>query len=123
MGQIEDLKLFASIVEQKGVSRAAEKLNIAKSAVSRRLSLLEERFETTLIDRLSGTWQLTDAGNELYQRATQLIGDMEDLEADFGSSNQSIEGPLFISVSQEFGHTLLKQPLLEFARKYPQIQL
>ena len=43
MGQMEDLRLFTVIVENHSISKAADRLNIAKSAVSRRLHLLEER--------------------------------------------------------------------------------
>ena len=52
MGQIEDLRLFALVVENRSISKVADKLNIAKSAVSRRLKLLEARFGTKLIDRV-----------------------------------------------------------------------
>ena len=51
MGQVEDLRLFVQIVEQGSVSKAADKLNIAKSAVSRRLALLEDRYDAALIQR------------------------------------------------------------------------
>ena len=41
MGQLEDLKLFVTIVEQGSITKAAATMNVAKSAVSRRLGLLE----------------------------------------------------------------------------------
>lgn len=47
---MEDLQLFTFFVENRGISKAADKLNIAKSAVIRRLSLLEERYSAKLID-------------------------------------------------------------------------
>jgi len=50
MGQIEDLRLFALVVENRSISKAAGKLRIAKSAVNRRLSLLEERYGSHLIE-------------------------------------------------------------------------
>jgi DNA-binding transcriptional LysR family regulator len=56
MGQIENLRLFAHVVEQRSISKAAGRLGIAKSAVSRRLNLLEEHFATKLIDRAPGVW-------------------------------------------------------------------
>ena len=39
MGQMEDLHLFTLVVENRSISKAADQLNIAKSAVSRRLNL------------------------------------------------------------------------------------
>ena len=72
MGQIEDLRLFVRVVDSGSISKAANKLGIAKSAVSRRLSLLEERYGTRLIDRVPGVWEVTGTGYELYQRATRV---------------------------------------------------
>jgi len=54
MGQIENLRLFVLVVENGSISKAAGKLRIAKSAVSPRLALLEERFGADLIDRKPG---------------------------------------------------------------------
>lgn len=123
MGQIEDLRLFAKVVENKSISGAAEALNIAKSAVSRRLALLEERFGAKLINREPGNWNITTTGVELYQRAVSVVSDVDDIEADFKEEMQNIEGPLSISVPDEFGHTLLRKPLLDFAKRHPKIQL
>ena len=80
MGQLEDLNLFSIIVENKSISKAAKKINIAKSAVSRRLSLLENKYELCLIDRDPGVWKLTDAGQELYQRAKRVVNDFEEIQ-------------------------------------------
>jgi hypothetical protein len=44
LGNVEDLHLFTMVVEHQGIANAAARLNIAKSAVSRRLSLLEDRY-------------------------------------------------------------------------------
>ena len=123
MGQIEDLQLFTLIVDNQGISRAAEKLNIAKSAVSRRLNLLEQRFATRLIDRKPGTWELTATGRELYQRAIRLVSDMDDIANDFTDIAQVLAGPLNISVPQDFGIIYLNPALIAFKQNYPEIQL
>ena len=62
MGQMEDLHLFTVIVENHSISKAADRLNIAKSAVSRRLHLLEDRYSAKLIDRAPGRWNVTETG-------------------------------------------------------------
>jgi len=123
LGQIEDLRLFAHIVENRSISKAAEKLNIAKSAVSRRLSLLEERFGARLIDRAPGVWEVTATGRELHQRASRVVSDVDDIESDFAEKTQNLSGPLTVSVPRDFGIAFLKPALLSFKRKYPDIQL
>ena len=123
MGQIEDLRLFALIVENHSLSRAAERLNIAKSAVSRRLGLLEERYGSRLIDRKPGVWEVTPTGLELYQRAVRVVNDVDDIESDFVEATQNLAGPLTISVPRDFGIAFLSPALHAFKTRYPDIQL
>lgn len=123
MGQIEDLRLFALVVENRSISRAADKLHIAKSAVSRRLNLLEDRFGARLIDRAPGVWEVTAIGQELYQRAVRVVGEVDEIEGDFTEAARYLAGPLTISVPRDFGVTYLKTALLEFKVRYPEIQL
>lgn len=123
MGQIEDLRLFVKTVDSGGIARAAEEMGIAKSAVSRRLAQLEDRFGVRLIDRQPRVWEITTAGQELYQRASAMVADADDLDADFLHVGHTPKGPLSITVAREFGLTFLKQTLFQFAEVHPQIDL
>lgn len=123
MGQFEDLHLFVTVVDQGGVARAAQTLGVAKSAISRRLGQLEDRYDTRLIDRHPGTWRVTEAGKELYQRALPLVSDAHDLESDFTHQTQSPNGPLRVTVAREFGFAFLHPMLLAFAEDHPDIEL
>jgi len=123
MGQIEDLRMFALVVENKSISKAAARLNIAKSAVSRRLTLLEERFGARLVDRAPGVWEVTPVGHELYQRAVRVVGDMDEINSDFVDVTGTIAGPLSVSVPRDFGIAFLNTALLGFKKAYPEIQL
>lgn len=123
MGQIEDLRLFVQIVEQGSISKAAHRMNIAKSAVSRRLGLLEDRYASALIQRKPGQWDITDIGKELYQRALAVVGDVDAVEHDFAQAPQTVEGPLSITVAHEFGLTFLNPFLIAFKEQHPDIQL
>ena len=123
MGKVEDLHLFTMVVEHRGIANAAARLNIAKSAVSRRLSLLEDRYSTRLIDRTPGRWEVTETGRELFQRASRAVHDFQEIETDFKSTHSDITGPLTISVPREFGISFLSRLLVTFNEKYPEIQL
>lgn len=123
MGQVEDLRLFVQIIEQGSISKAADKLNIAKSAVSRRLGMLEDRYDAALIHRKPGQWAITDVGKELYERALGVVSDVDALEGDFTHAPHAVEGPLSISVAHEFGLTFLSPVLIAFQMNHPDIQL
>jgi len=123
MGQIEDLRLFITVVDEGGIARASETLGIAKSAVSRRLSQLEDRYDVRLIDRHPGTWEISQAGQELYQRAVPMVTEASDLDADFMHTSRSLSGPLRVSVPREFGMSFLRPTLFEFVRDHPEIDV
>ena len=123
MGQMEDLKLYVQVVEQGSISKAASILRIAKSAVSRRISILEERYSSVLIDRTPGNWEITKVGLDLYQRSRALVAEFEEVNEDFTSLHAQISGPLNISIPRDFGLNYLRQKLFEFQGKYPNIKL
>ncbi len=123
MGQIEDLRFFVQIVEAGGISKAASSLNIAKSALSRRLSLLEDRYESKLIERAPGVWTITQTGEELYQRAIRAVGEVDEIDADFMSLSADLSGPLSVSLPREFGLGYLTDALIKFKTSYPDIML
>ena len=123
MGQMEDLKLYVQVVEQGSISKAASILRIAKSAVSRRISILEERYSSVLIDRTPGKWEITKVGLDLYQRSRALVAEFEEVNEDFTSLHAQISGPLNISIPRDFGLNYLRQKLFEFHGKYPNIKL
>lgn len=123
MGQIEDFRLFKHVVEQQSIAKAAGQLNIAKSAVSRRLKLLEERFDASLITREPGVWEVTATGLEFYQRILHLVGGVDEVEEDFARVSQELTGRLAISVPRDFGLNYLSEALLNFEAGHPGIQL
>ncbi|WP_209001271.1 LysR family transcriptional regulator [Stappia sp. BW2] len=123
MGQMEDLRLFIQVASSGSISKAAAELGIAKSAVSRRLSLLEDRYGSRLVDRSPGRWDLTETGRELFQRASRVVSDVDDIEDDFLSSGTAPSGPLSISIPRDFGHGFLNTALIDFQAGHPEVQL
>ena len=123
MGQFEDLKLFVTVVDQGSIAKAAQSMSVAKSAVSRRLAQLEDRYGMRLIDRRPGTWLVTDAGKELYQRANPVLADAEDLDTDFTQTSRNLSGSLRVTIAYEFGMSFLKPMLFQFVKNNPEIEL
>ena len=63
MNKFEDLQAFVAVVESGSFTAAAERLNADKSAVSRRVSALEDRLGAQLLRRTTRTLTITDTGN------------------------------------------------------------
>ena len=119
MGQIEELRAFVQIVEQESIGKAAEQAGIAKSAMSRKLRLLEERMQTVLITRTTRQWALTEAGRQYYDRGLDIIHAFDEFEAQVRNENLELKGEIRISVPLYFGQISLSSVLLEFADEYP----
>ena len=111
------------VVDSGGIARAAEEMNIAKSAVSRRLVHLEDRYSVRLIDRQPRIWEITNAGQELYQSASHMVAEVDELDADFLQVGHTLKGPLSITIAREFGLAYLKPTLFRFAQDHPNIDL
>ncbi len=123
MGQLEDMAMFTRIVDAGGISKAAEQLNIAKSAVSRRLSDLEHRLGTQLIVRSTRTSKLTDAGLIYYKRTQSILDDVSELNEQASGNKGRIVGTLKMSAPLSFGLQHLSPVIDEYAREHNDIGL
>lgn len=123
MGQLEDIQIFIRIVEAGGIGKAAEQLNLAKSAVSRRLADLEQRLGTKLIQRTTRTSSLTEAGKSYYQRALKVTEAVEEMNSTTAAEDAQLEGTLRLAVPLSFGLDHLTPALDLFAKEHPQLTL
>ncbi len=123
MGQLEDLRAFVQIVEHESIGQAAEHSGVAKSALSRRLRLLEARLQTALIVRTTRQWSLTEAGRQYYERGLQVLAMYDEFDAEIRESELVLSGEIRLSVPLYFGQLALTKPLLDFAAGHPQVHL
>ena len=123
MGQLEDMQVFVRVVDAGGIGLAAEQMGIAKSAVSRRLSELENRLGVTLITRTTRSSKLTEAGENYYARSQQLINDIDELNNLTSDPDCSLNGTLRLSVPLSFGLLHLTSAIEQFIKDHPQLSL
>ena len=82
MKKFEDIQAFIAVVDAGSFTVAAEKLNSGKSAVSRRVSALEERLGVQLLRRTTRVLNLTDTGRSFYEHGVRILADLEEAEAE-----------------------------------------
>jgi len=123
MGQLEDLRAFVQIAEHQSIGKAAEAAGIAKSAMSRKLRLLEERMQTELVVRTTRQWALTEAGRQYYERGQQVLTAVDELDGSIKNDSNVLTGSIKLSVPLYFGKNVLSGPLLAFANTHPAIHL
>lgn len=114
MGQIEDVRAFVRIVEMESIGKAAEHYGTAKSAMSRKLKMLEERLQTELITRTTRQWALTDAGRQYYARAVDILSALDEADAEMRSEKRTLRGEIRLSVPVHYGNCVLAPHLLDF---------
>lgn len=120
---IEELQAFVTVVDAGSLTAAAEQLEQTTSGVSRALSRLEEKLETTLMRRTTRRLELTEEGAFFLSHARAILGAMEDAEEQMAVRRQKPAGPLRIDAASPFVlHAIV--PLVQaFHTRYPDIAL
>ncbi len=123
MGQLEDMNVFIRVVDAGGISRAADQLGLAKSAVSRRLMELETRLGVRLLNRTTRTSGLTEAGRNYYTSAVKIVDDVSELNALTENSTTSLEGTIKLAVPLSFGLCHLSTAIDAFIKLHPELNI
>jgi DNA-binding transcriptional LysR family regulator len=118
-----DLLIFAHVAELGSFSRAAEKLGLPKSTVSRRLAALELRLGEKLLLRTTRRQTLTELGLQLLEHARQVAFEVEAVSALSERRQSTPSGRLRVSMPSDFANLLLTESLAAFIALYPAIQL
>ena len=117
------LRLFVAVVDTGTIAAAAEREYIAPSAVSRRLSDLEDQLQTQLLQRSNRGIAPTAAGMELLGMARSVLNDLDDIQRqmrDFSSGERGLVRVFAnLSVITEFMPGCLRS----FMARHPQVQV
>jgi DNA-binding transcriptional LysR family regulator len=118
-----DLLLFARIVESGSFSRAAQRVDLPKSTVSRRISLLEAKLGERLLQRTTRKLMLTEFGASLLEHARKVVEEVEAAGALVQHRQLAPSGRLRISMPGDFANLGLTMVMARFMERYPAITL
>ena len=122
MDKFEDLQAFVAVVEAGSFTAAAERLDTAKSAISRRISALEERLGVQLLQRTTRTLNLTETGRSFYERSSRILSDLDEAESAVQQQHGDLRGTLRIALPLSFGVRHMCKPIAAFARLHPDLR-
>ncbi len=122
MDKFEDLQAFVAVVEAGSFTAAADRLDTAKSAVSRRVAGLEERLGVQLLKRTTRTLYLTETGQSFYDRSARILADLDEAESAVQQEHGDLRGTLRIALPLSFGVRHMCKPIAAFARLHPHIR-
>ncbi len=121
MDRFDEMYTFVRVVEAGGISAAAERLGIAKSAVSRRLQELENRLDVQLLQRTTRRIHLTEAGREFYQSSLRILDEVDEAEQALQTGQQALSGKLRINAPLSLGLRQLLPVLKLLQAQHPQL--
>jgi len=121
MPDIEDIRCFIEVVDSGGFGRAAKRLGIAKSIVSRRIARLEAELDARLLTRTTRGISATEAGLEFKMRSERILADLAEARDAVAQHGNGIVGTLRLSVPLSFGVRYVAPVLAEMAAAHPRL--
>lgn len=123
MDQLASMRAFVRIVETGSFTQASDSLGLPKATVSKLIQSLEAHLRTRLLNRTTRRLIVTSDGAAYYERAVQLLADLEELDGSMAVSQLRPKGRLRIDVSPTLAQLVIIPALAEFLAQYPDIQI
>jgi DNA-binding transcriptional LysR family regulator len=117
-----DLRAFARVARLGSFAAAARELRMSTTAISRRVSNLEERLGARLLHRTTRQVSLTPAGAAALDRAERVLADLDEL-AEVVSGDDIPRGHLRVTAGVSLGHAVLHEGLPAFLRAHPDVSV
>src|SRR5690349_11996049 len=120
---LNEIVVFAKVVETGSFTAAAEALGLPKSTVSRKVAQLEERLDARLLQRTTRKLSLTEIGRAYYERCQRIVADIAAAETLVGELQSAPRGLLRITAPVDFGELYLGDIVAEFLATTPEITI
>lgn len=123
MDKLHALMAFTAVVESGSFARAAERLDLSVSAVSRQVAELEAQLGARLLNRTTRRLSLTESGRVFYERTAQVLADLAEAEEAAHAGSAVPRGTLRITSSVTFGARHLAPVVASFMAKHPDVRV
>lgn len=115
------LRYFVEIAREENMTRAANRLHVSQSALSKRLAALEERLDTKLFRRRSFSIELTDEGRRLHERAQELLQLHDKIESEFRDLHEPLGGTLAFGMAESRSVRLVARAVRQLKESAPKL--
>lgn len=120
--KIRQLEYFRAVAEEKSISAAARKLNIAQPPISRQIAQLESELGVELFRRGNKGMLLTEAGESLYQQSSQFIEGLEQMADSVRSIGTGVGGIVRLGIIYSVVPYAMRY-IKRFHERWPQVEL
>ena len=121
--RLNAMQIFVRVAELASFSRAAEDLGVPKAAASTAVQKLEAHLGARLLHRTTRKVEVTQDGRAFYERAKDLLADMDELQAMFQHGQQALRGRLRVDMPTGTARNYIIPRLAEFLDAHPQLEL
>lgn len=123
MIDLNDMIIFANVVDAGTISGAAKEMGQPKSTISRRMKLLEEELGVRLLQRTTRSLKLTELGAVFYERCKRVQAEAEEAERSVSAGQEVPRGILRITAPAETGVTRMGTLIAQYTKKYPEVRV
>jgi DNA-binding transcriptional LysR family regulator len=117
------LRLFVTVCEERNIALAAAREGIVPSAVSKRISAMEQRTGARLLDRGRRGVAVTPAGETLWRYARELLQTMERMHAELGEFAQGVQGNVRVFATMSAIAQFLPEDISSFIKKQQRVKV
>lgn len=123
MDKFQEMRAFVTVVAKGSFVRAADALDLSKTAMSRLIGDLEARLGTRLLHRTTRKLSLTPEGEVFHDRCKQILDGISEAEAEITAFSGEAIGQLRINVPVTFGLLYLAPLWPAFMAQHPRVEL
>jgi DNA-binding transcriptional LysR family regulator len=123
MQDLNEMAIFAIVVSTGSFTKAAEKLKLPKSTVSRKVSQLEKRVGVRLINRTTRNLKPTETGKLYFSQCQKMLEQAEEADRIVNNMQSEPSGLLRISTPLSFGTPFFIGVIKQFLDKYPKVNV
>ena len=123
MSDLNSLIIFAHVVDANGFSKAARRLKMPTSTVSRRIAELEQALGVRLIERSTRSLRLTDVGSEVLEYAHRSAEIREAIDNIASNHLSRVTGNLRLAAPPSISDSLLAPIVVAFQKEYPEVHI
>ncbi len=123
MIDLNDMLLFAQVVNSGSFTAAARKLGMPKSTLSRRISNLESKMDSRLLHRTTRSLRLTDIGAEFYTHCVRVVDEAREAERLIHLNQDEPRGLLRVTGPIEWGNNYIGALVSEYLQHHPEVRL
>ncbi|RWG81698.1 LysR family transcriptional regulator [Mesorhizobium sp.] len=123
MIDLNDIVVFARVVESGSFTAAARLLAMPKTTVSRRIAALEREVGVRLLQRTTRSLNMTDAGRLYYEQSSVALRTIEEANLHLAEARAEPSGTIRISAPVGFGAYFLTDAVVDFLAIYPKTKV